>query len=95
LGNDYDFIWFESGLFLVSLIITILSFVAIVFLMIMHYCIWEPGYKMKLSQEKNVSFVREDWHNELCDVYFTRIAELRGNRKYRIEQLPDPVLEKK
>ena len=50
---------------------------------------------MKLSQEKNVSFVREDWHNELCDVYFTRIAELRGNRKYRIEQLPDPVLEKK
>jgi uncharacterized membrane protein len=55
--------WSESGLFLISLIITIFTFVVIALMMVMHYCIWRPGYKMKLSDEKELSFKTEQWRN--------------------------------
>jgi hypothetical protein len=61
--ENYDFMWSESGLFLISLIITIFTFVVIALMMVMHYCIWRPGYKMKLSDEKELSFKTEQWRN--------------------------------
>lgn len=52
LGDGYEFFWYESGLFLVSVIITVLSFIIIVVMMILHYFVWKRSYKMKLENEK-------------------------------------------
>lgn len=60
LGNDYQFQWRESGLFLVSAIITVLSFLIIVVMMFLHYFVWKKSYKAK-KIENSGSFSRKDW----------------------------------
>ena len=50
--QGFDLEWTQSGLFLVSMIITALTIVIVFVLMILHYCIWEPSYNRDLKQEK-------------------------------------------
>jgi len=47
LGSDYEFQWNESGLFLVSVLITIISVLLIIAMMIAHYAYWIRTYKAK------------------------------------------------
>lgn len=59
----FDLIWYESGLFMVSFVITIVTVVLVVALMVAHYFFWEPSYNRSLDEEKDVKFVRSEWNN--------------------------------
>lgn len=60
--GDYQFQWRESGLFLVSAIITVLSFLIIIVMMFLHYFVWKKSYKTNKT-ENSGSFRRDDWSN--------------------------------
>lgn len=48
---------------MVSFIITILTIIIVVFMMLLHYFVWEPSYNRDLKDEKEVKFVRKQWKN--------------------------------
>jgi uncharacterized membrane protein len=56
--EGFDLLWYESGLFMVSLIITLLTIVIVLFMMVLHYFWWQPSYNKSLSEEKDSKFER-------------------------------------
>lgn len=44
---------------------------------------------MNINDEKNVTFNRKLWKNDLCNLYFTKINEMRKPNK-RFEVVKDP-----
>lgn len=62
--EGFDLIWYESGLFMVSFVITIITIILVVVLMIAHYFFWEPSYNRSLDDESSdVKFDRKKWKN--------------------------------
>ena len=67
-----EFVWYENGLFLTSMIIDIIEFVIIAVLMSIHYCYWLPSYNVHASEQKSKGFKAHEWYNEECDAHFRR-----------------------
>jgi hypothetical protein len=56
--EEFDLVWYESGLFMVSLFITLLTILIVLVMMCLHYFIWEPNYNRDLSDEKDEKYKR-------------------------------------
>jgi hypothetical protein len=56
--EEFDLVWYESGLFMVSLFITLLTILIVLVMMFLHYFIWEPSYNRDLSEEIDKKFER-------------------------------------
>ena len=89
--EGFDLVWYESGLFMVSLIITLLTIAIVLVMMVLHYLVWEPSYNKNVDDEKDAKFDRSEWINEKCNLYFSYIKRRETNN---IEELADPAIEK-
>jgi hypothetical protein len=89
--DGFDLIWYESGLFMVSFIITCLTILIVSIMMVLHYFVWEPSYNKNIDDEKDANFKREEWRNEKCNSYYSYIKRRGGNS---LEELADPPMEK-
>jgi hypothetical protein len=89
--EGFDLVWYESGLFMVSLIITLLTILIVLAMMVLHYFVWEPSYNKNIDDETDANFKREEWKNEKCNSYFSYIKRRGGNI---LEELADPPMDK-
>jgi hypothetical protein len=56
--DTFDLVWYKSGLFMASAIITVLTIVIVIVMMLLHYFKWEPSYNRDLNDEKEIKFKR-------------------------------------
>jgi len=48
--DGFDLLWYESGLFMVSFIITLLTIAIVVVMMVLHYWVWQPSYNKDINE---------------------------------------------
>ena len=75
-NSNFKFVWSESILFLVALILNAATFAIVIGLLIVHKCFWERKYqKVKITMNKKTKFTRKNWFNKECDLYFSKFTQ--------------------
>ena len=81
---DYDFVWYKSWAFLLSLFIHSSTFLFVIGVYTIHKLIWEPSYNLEVKvPEYRPQDNQEDWDNPFCDEAFTKFnKKVSKNPKY-------------
>ena len=81
--SDTVFVWWENGLFLLSLVIQIMEGVVVVLLTMVYCFCWLPGYNLKPGQEMQLDI--NQWYNFDCDIHFNEKIQLNNYKIYELE----------
>ena len=71
-GSDqsFEYDWVNNGFFWVAFIVSVVTFMIILVMVILHYCKWYPEYNDVATKTSKPLFNRNEWRNTECNKYF-------------------------